>query len=151
MEKLYFEGYKPLGEFSTYRLERINQYEQTHQIQLPAAYVEFVCRAGDVLLDGWLGGGVITSFDKIDFRVRESKVELTEAGADIGEFVPFTFYNGVFCFFYQTDGDNPPVYQFDAGRFYAHAPAVDGLPKGVIKLENSFTEFVFKYAIDYSA
>ncbi|MDJ1501189.1 SMI1/KNR4 family protein [Xanthocytophaga agilis] len=155
MEKLYFEGYHKLTEISKTRQNELEYFEHTYQLHLPAAYKEFVSRGGDVFLDVWYGGGLYTQFKVIGSIISSMKRIVEEDGADLRNYFPFAHYSeDQFWFFYLTDGDNPPVYKYDIALFwygnnYISGASEWGLPRGVIKAADSFTEYVFEISKEY--
>lgn len=143
---LYFEANRKVGPIEEQFKKGIEQYQASHPVRLPAAYIEFVSRGGDGALWNWLGGAnIICFFAYIDKIIQYSHESLQEVGADIGEFFPFLLIHADYFWFFRLDeGDDPPVYMFNPQVYQAIAPPITPWPRGVEKVTNSFTEFVFE-------
>ncbi len=123
---------------------KIEQTEQQLGIKFPKAYKEYLFLAGE-LNDGLFGNAIEDnlSWAVEDFQ-QDAKEELARTGVSLGK--PFWVFTSMdsceqFDYFYLNESDNPVVYAwcaYDVNETSQHS----GLPKGVRKLYNSFSEYV---------
>ncbi len=161
MEQLYFEKLHKEWPIKPNATNAVEEYQAKHQIRLPEAYVEFISRLGDLHLWLWLGQTMIRcDFREIDVVIDKAHNCLREVQANIGEFFPFAIdHADYFWFFRLNEGDNPAVYYFDSAVYDAKfqealvleipmepVAASTGLPHGMTKVTDTFTEFIYFFA-----
>ena len=138
---LYGDKIKPAS------INQVNDLEKKLSIKLPLVLSEFFLLVGnnyDIIWDG--GGG--DTIESIDYTLNLSKELLNEASLDLEEIFPFSSYNDdQFLFIYLNEGDNPPVYKFEVELWYCGDDYIPessswGLPKGISKVADSFSQMI---------
>jgi hypothetical protein len=129
-------------------LAKINLLEKKIGFPFPIAFKEFLYLTGedyDMLLRG--GGGMPQNIDKLPTINSIANDILKNCNTTIDNFFPFLEYVDQFLFFFIHEGDNPPVYRFEKELYYCgddYIPNASswGLPKGILKVADSFTEMI---------
>jgi hypothetical protein len=142
--KLIEAGFKLSGSTE----EDINATETGLGFALPAAIREFLELTGDDY-DFLYGGGTSSKLRDVPYNVKLAKNLLDKFSVDLsGRIFPFTSYSDdLFFFVYPADGDDPPVYRFESelwyrGDEYIAGSSTSGLPRGVTKLDEHFSNFI---------
>lgn len=127
---------------------KINLLEKEIRFSLPVAFKEFLYLTGadyDMLLRG--GGGMPQNIDTLSTIHFIANSILKDCSTSIDNFFPFVEYIDQFLFFYINDGDDPPIYRFETELYYCGDAYITdssnwGLPKGILKVAESFSEMI---------
>lgn len=135
-------------------IEEIVSAESELGIQIPLAIKEFFLLVGNDYDNLWGGGGA----DKLSRLMYNKSLAiklLNECGVFLKrDYFVFSSYSGdQFLFVYLDEGDDPAVYRFETELFYCGDDYIVGssswgLPKGVSKVANSFSEMINKIVED---
>ncbi len=130
--------------------KEIKNLEEKLNIKLPKVIVEFFELSGGNYDDIWGGGGEDTIY-KIDYTIDLAKRLLKETSIELGNYFPFSSYNDDQFLFIIIDEqeNNPKVYRFEMELFHCGEDYIPNsnewnLPKGVIKIADSFSEMIDK-------